>query len=353
MAASGKDNFPKIFKEERTEKGINTDKDDQSRLVKKALNGDATSTSTMERMIRLQYKSAIAEDESAIIKEWIQPKRIDASRRNHNAMCEICNDFGPGVPGIILLCIYCNVMCHEECVRKKQRRYKRRKEWICFYCLDYLDNSKQQFSADLDKLQNKSARNAAQVCIAKTWRMYRQRLYYLRMYGFIVRLQIAFRVHKQKNAFMEQVKGRMRPMKLKFSHAYDIAASFVDSSKRDQTKSRNMRDMRENFVYIMVNVLSYNKGNISQSWRVSSSFISITSTDKHLPLDARLFLGGVSGFHKIVISMFQKGLLKDTFLGQAHLDLGHGYIWKRGGQFCLELGQPECVLRDHVGMEVS
>ena len=104
-----------------------------------------------------------------LARKWIEPKRCETK---HNALCEICQKFFPNHIGSLLHCIYCNVICHVECMLKFQKRLVPTKEWICFYCIDFLDESKKTHKTKQSENLNQANYAKAQIILAKYWRRY-------------------------------------------------------------------------------------------------------------------------------------------------------------------------------------
>lgn len=218
---------------------------------------------------------------------------------------------------------------------------------MCFYCIDYLDDSQQQHSYDVQRIKNKGKQVKAQLLIARTWRRHRDRRRYLRVYALIVHIQIAFRVHRQQTAFVAHVRNRLRPLRLRFTQLVDCAAEHVNE-KHDKSKSRFIM---ENFVYLLVSIFAGGKNGIVQSWRTTTDLVPIEKPSivqlqvmherqraqqagawsgavnesamrgkrrrcvlldvaddtPRIIINSSLMIGGVSGNQIIAISLFQKG----------------------------------------------
>ena len=131
-----------------------------------------------------------------------------------NLNCEICLSLA-SYSSDVLQCIYCNVVCHAKCLQRFQSNllYPQR-NWVCFLCVDELDASRSHFEGKRQAQIDFQLKSAAQVIIAKYFRGYSARKFYIRIYTIIVRLQIMFNIRRRKRAFMFNTQAKLRPMKL-------------------------------------------------------------------------------------------------------------------------------------------
>jgi hypothetical protein len=202
--------------------------------------------------------------------------------------------------------------------------------------------------------------NCSQILIAKTWRKYKQRNWYISIYSAIVRLQIQFQVRKRKRQFLLSVQGKLRTIKLKISNITNIQLFDREGLKLNNNSisspGQSKVKKREYCLYVIVNVYDLGQGNSIQTWRLESPTISLhilphTITD--ILLDEKFILGGVSGNQHLVLSIFQKGAIRDVFLGQVSLELATNNLWKKGGKFTLPLQLCGYELKDVAGMDMK
>lgn len=287
-------------------------------------------------------------------------------------------------------------MCHVTCMTNFQKSLVPTKEWICFYCIDYLDESKARHKQKQSENLNLTKCTRSQIIIAKYWRRFVDRRFYIKIYNLIVYLQVKFRVNKRKQAFHKQVQNKLRPFHLRISKCSNLNLDL--SSKRAHGKAR--RDsvgsgagaatsaqqeqevsLESHFLYIVVTVLDCSKGHLSQTWRVTSDLVSVDPAShhaaaaagaqsnhalgqirhhhvhhspKHVHFDCAFLLGGVSGYQFVVLSVFQRGSFsRDQMLGQAYLDLSADMVWKRGGSFVKNLETQDFAVKDHMGADMK
>ena len=158
------------------------------------------------------------------IHPWIQPKAQDAVTAKHNFNCEICLQHGTSSDQL-MKCIYCNVVCHFPCLKKFYKSSRFEKQWICFYCVDYLDDSRRTYDEDLKSCVNYELHKKCQIMVAKNFRRYIVRKWYLRIYLLIVRLQVMFHVRRRKKMFMATLQSKLRPMKLRLIRCTNLVVS--------------------------------------------------------------------------------------------------------------------------------
>lgn len=279
------------------------------------------------------------------------------------------------------------------------------KEWICFYCIDFLDDSKSVHEMKQLESRNFAKHTKAQITIAKYTRRFLARSFYIKIYNLIVYMQVRFRVNKRKQAFHKQVQSKLRPFNIKITRCSNLN---LDSDKRAQGKRRGSlaggggggvggsdsdnpstgSSEVTDYVYVVVTVLDVTKGQLHQTWRVTSDLVPLDDahftaptqrkaeplsaaqshiphlytqvhhhhhpSHKHLHLDCSFLLGGVSGYNYVVLSLFQRGSFsRDVMLGQTYLDLSVGMTWKRGGVFSKPLEVQDFAVKDSMGMDLK
>jgi hypothetical protein len=305
---------------------------------------------------------------------WVNPKVNDITV-SHNKACEICTKFFTDTC-LIIPCIYCNVICHINCLQKyKKIDEKDTKSWVCFYCEDSFAYDLSLHERATHAEQYRQLIYASQLMISKHWRRYSQRLWYIRIYSAIVRLQIQFQVRKRKRQFLHSVQAKLRTIKCRVTSLLQLAlfdreakaintnaatststttssAASLSSPTSKITKVRK----REYLIYIIVTVYDLMQGNSIQTWRMESPVIVVKvlpNTLADVLLDEKFVLGGVSGFQHVVISLFQRGAVRDIFLGQVSIELATNSYWKKGGKFHLPLLECGYELKDVAGMDMK
>jgi hypothetical protein len=348
-----------------------------------------------------------------VARKWIEPKRCVTT---HNALCELCRKTFPNHAGAILNCIYCNVVCHVKCMTEFHQRLNPKKEWICFYCIDYLDESKQTHKTKQENNLCLAKFTHSQIVVAKYWRRFSARKFYIQIYNLIVYLQVRFRVNRRKAAFHKQVQGKMRPFTLRIIRCSNLNLDLTNkkglAARRkkesagthaggDAEHSSGAEEPESNFIYVVATVLDLGKGHLSQTWRLSSELVPVRlvrkrvshadvgasavrphadqaahpghppghhppppphltpvhhvlQQPKHLHVDCSVLLGGVSGYQYVVLTVFQRGSCsRDLLLGQTYVDLSQGMLWKRGGSFSKPLEAQDFAVKDHLGMDTK
>lgn len=296
-------------------------------------------------------------------KKWVQPRQHEVI--THNINCEIC--LAPtSISRMLLKCVYCNIVCHQTCLQKFYKNFHIRdpKMWICFYCVDDLDDSRSRFDREHQELIDHDLRIQAQIIIAKYWRRFVSRCFYLRVYTTVVKLQIIYHVRHRKRDFMQSLQAKLRPIKIriiKCSHimVMDSKSSVATSNNptsnnASSPKNKNMK--KEHHFFMIVTVLEIANGFVNQTWRANTTdFLAITppNTPFDLKCDEKVFLGGVSGFHTVVITLFQKGYGRDYIVGQVYIDLTLNFLWRRGGRFTLQWSGQDFAIKDYSGMELK
>ncbi len=308
---------------------------------------------------------------------WIQPKETGTNAL-HNSSCEICSQFAT-FSREVLQCIYCNVVCHRSCLENQLNSLNSpsvssvltsvdHKGWVCFYCQDSLQYDLQLHDTATMIEEYRQLVYRSQTMIAKHWRRYLRRSWYIRVYSAIVRMQIQFQVKKRKRVFLHSVQSKLRTIKIKIYQItqlflLDREAKLLTHNTNNSNNNNNLHSpsnekqkvrKREYHIYIMVTVCDLTQGTSVQTWRLESPTITVHALPLTLPdilLEERFILGGVSGFQHIVISIFQKGTVRDIFLGQVGVELGSNSLWRKGGKFILPLLTCGYEIKDVSGMD--
>lgn len=292
---------------------------------------------------------------------WVQPKVQSSLDIRHNFNCEVCLMHGTSADPL-LQCIYCNVVCHVACLRRFFHSARYDEHWICFYCVDYLDNSRKVFEQERKTHATYHLSKHAQIVIAREWRRFAARKHYLRIYLLIVRLQVMFHVRRRKKMFMLTLQNKLRPMKLRIMRCHGLVAAGSSAGAGGKSPIAPSRQQpngarrKDNSFYVLVTVMDTSKATVAQTLRIATRLIYLevnpfASFD--LIVEERMMLPGVSGNSVVVLSVLQRGVSKDVLLGQISLDLGPDHLWKRGGHFSLNLSDQEYAIKDHIGMDMK
>lgn len=254
---------------------------------------------------------------------WVPPQRIHPSAMAHNNFCEVCNKLEPlSIGKAILKCIYCNVIAHVQCLKKRQKNFEihsSKRNWVCFYCVDALKNSKETYDHAVDVAAKFRRRNEAQIIIAKYFRRYSARKHYVAVYTVIIMLQIQFRVRRRKLQFFMQRQSKIRAIRLKIYACTDLFPADRLNSLINGGGSSPMK-RKDNYFYVIVTVLEMLPYGTKQNWKVYSDLVYAPHTKhglQHVTFDCNLLLPGCSGFNTICLTIFQKGNSRDLFLGES------------------------------------
>eukprot|EP01039_Chlorochromonas_danica_P003835 gene3835-4188_t len=330
---------------------------------------------------RLQEEFPVGTVSSA----WIQPRAQDSLVAKHNFNCEIC--LTPGTSkNILLKCIYCNVVCHVDCLQRYIRQARHVEKWICFYCLDYYDNSRETHEQEKINQVRYEKMKKAQVIVAKSWRRYAARKWYLRIYLLIIRLQVMFHVRRRKKMFILSLQNKLRPMKIRLIRCDDLVAvgretgnrspgpsspsrrqqrqlqqslsspSHLHARQSHQVQQQSNTRRRDNSFYVLISIMDNFKTTVTQTMRLASRLISLDVMPYSvfdLIIEEKIMLPGISGNSIIVLTVLQKGVTKDILLGQCSIAVGEDHIWKKGGQFSLRLEEQEFAIKDSVGVDMK
>ena len=174
-----------------------------------------------------------------------------------------------------------------------QKSLNPKKEWICFYCIDFLDESKRTHRNKQEESLSFAKYTRAQIMIAKYWRRFVALKFYVRIYNLIVFLQVRFRVNQRKKSFHKQVQGKLRPFHLRISRCsymnLDLSDRKTGKQRRDSlpatgntNNSGTVTTSNEpHFVYVIATVLDFTKGQLNQTWRIVTDLVSVAPQSGH------------------------------------------------------------------------
>ncbi len=192
-------------------------------------------------------------------KTWVGPHKRDPSAP-HNSFCEICNKNEACVSygkNSILNCGYCNVVVHLKCMKRYKKNFIRPKTgtWMCYYCKDSIDESKGTFEYEKRRAERIRRQIMAQITIARYFRKYVARKYFITIYTVIIKLQIMFRVRKRKKQFLLLRQSKLRSIKVKINTCIDL----IPREKVSPTSAASVaaaasviKQKKDNYFYILV-----------------------------------------------------------------------------------------------------
>jgi hypothetical protein len=312
----------------------------------------------------------------------IYPPIIRSEVLPYNNDCELCFEKANDNQRKLLKCIYCNVVCHESCFNcdpslareirettEDPTTEMKEEKWKCFYCLESMNYERHYYQKKKDTLALDKQLFKAQVIISKTWRKTKVSKVYRAIRIGIVTFQRLYQVYTRKKAFSQKRGGSLRVMKLTISKLTNVFISERSmgggggSSKKNQSslvspaKSSNNQQKSVIEIYLLVSIYDLSQGSFTQSWKMESqvymTHVSPENSYYNLTIDEDFILGGITSSQHIVITIFRKVPSgKEIFLGQASLELGLAFAWKKGGKFSLSLGGSAYELRDSSGMQL-
>ena len=119
--------------------------------------------------------------------DWVKPKQLDMATLKRNALCEICYKVISFVPAVLTFsvtrsltlsltslqvcacCIYCNCVSHINCLNRKQKRLVFKGNFVCYLCLDDIEDSKKAYVKKIIKSATHYKQGIAQTMICKNW----------------------------------------------------------------------------------------------------------------------------------------------------------------------------------------
>ena len=274
-------------------------------------------------------------------KTWPEPKKFNPLFAR-NCLCDICSQVGGLFGDIILPCIYCNVIMHFSCLYKAigkpgsiEEAFSIKDNFICFYCLDSLDNSLNTFESEKNFAAKFRTLNDSQTTIAKHWRRYYEQKRFVKIYSLILHIQLLYRLNKRKTLFLEKRFVKLRPLKIKIIKCDNVLIAREKSNLSQNNNQVNPTPhnktapvviIRPTIVpkyeyFVTVTVMDMANGNHNQRWLVitdsfPASSVKPTSTQATITFDKELMLAGVSGSQTVVLSVFQNGLKRPHFIGK-------------------------------------
>eukprot|EP01035_Chromulina_nebulosa_P040015 gene40015-54102_t len=112
--------------------------------------------------------------EEILRRKWTQPKPLNPTI-HHNTLCEFCSGLvGGRNSDCTLMCIYCNVVVHKNCLMIKRRSFLSPASindhidktcWVCFYCIESLHDSEMKFEQEQSAAKNYQIMVKAQTVI--------------------------------------------------------------------------------------------------------------------------------------------------------------------------------------------
>lgn len=261
------------------------------------------------------------------------------------------------------MCIYCNVALHRGCLIDIERRYSsdesRIKElqlisndsWICFYCIESLNDSKSLFENELKTAMNYKMMLKSQIIIAKYWRRMQNRKNYASIYKCILKLQVWFRLLRNKRQYKRRRLEKRRIIKVSVGHVENLQ---IYSNKVLSTSSKVDKPIPAS-VYVIIAVVDQAR---IQTWCDFSSAQSFTSNAKpnrnpSAQFNSQHLLPGVSASQMITLSVIQKGANRDYFLGQVCVNLQVDNLWMEGGTLYEDLSQAQYLVKDKSGHDLK
>ena len=254
--------------------------------------------------------------EEVLKRKWIHPKPLNPTV-HHNTLCEFCSGLvGGRNSDCTLMCIYCNVVVHRNCLlsTKKQLfspnvktiRKINSKSWVCFYCIESLDNSKMIFDREQNTAKNYQIMVGAQIIIAKYWRRRMERRRYLNICKVVLKLQVWFRLRKKRRIYLQRKLEKLRVIKRTIEHAENV---LVCTEKASSPKAERATAIS---YYVVIAVVDKTRGLCTQSWHDLSAITSFSANSKltqypTVPFHSQHVLPGVSALQTITMSVIQKG----------------------------------------------
>ena len=300
--------------------------------------------------------------EEVLKRKWTQPKPLNPII-NHNTLCEFCSGLvGGRNSDCTLMCIYCNVVVHKNCLLRVERSFSSNgnaihkinsKSWVCFYCIEYLDDSKMMFDREQNTAKNYQIMVGAQIIIAKYWRRRMERRRFLKIYKVVLKLQMWFQLRKKRRLYLQRKLEKLRVIKITIEYAENVLVcgdkTLANSSKAEKAAS--------NSYYVVIAVVDKTRGLCTQSWHDVSAITSFSANSKltqypTVPFHSQHVLPGVSALQTITMSVIQKGK-RDFFLGQVSLHLQDDNIWMKGGTLQKELEEVQFLVKDKSGQDMK
>ena len=294
-----------------------------------------------------------------LARRWTQPKLLKTTF-NHSNFCELCSGIVicTGNSDQSLMCMYCQVSIHKSCLLNGGRSFsldlegRNDEQWICFHCIDSLENSRKSFRVQMQSAKNFQCMVASQIIIAKYWRRMRGLRKYRSVYKILLRLQGWYRLRKIRNTFLQQRLEKRRVIKVSIASAENMIIC-CDTYNKCASKDKILLSS----YYIIVAAVDQSGCTFQQTWQNTSPVVTISANSKLLQhpsieFNSEHWLPGVSGLDLITVSVIQKGSVKDFFLGQVCVDLSVNELWLNGGSFKEALVEKLFVIKK-VGMDAQ
>lgn len=274
---------------------------------------------------------------------WVQPVSYDRAL-GHNCWCELCHCPISTCEVAVASCKFCNVRVHVQCVQRAKLSIEEciRDDWMCPFCRDDLKASENIFLSKLRLNNIQEERNKAQTVIAKNWRMYHCRAFFLKVIVMIRRLQAITHLRIRLLKFSHYRKEKLRPIRVTLRQAN---LQFTETFQRSNISS----SFDTCNIVVVVMAVDNRQMTQSQSWKTEVTCLE--QQKNFVRFDSSIMLGGVAATNTLVFTVLQKSSYtsRDIFLGQAAINLTLKHMWKKGGHFLLNLKDIEYLVRDSSG----
>lgn len=253
-------------------------------------------------IITRSYSNRI-DPKEVLARRWTQPRHL-ISTLDHNNNCELCSGIVicTGNSDRSLMCMYCHVSVHKSCLLNGGRSFsfdleaRNDEQWICFHCIDSLENSRKFFRIQMRSAINFQTMVTSQIIIAKYWRRMHGRRKYRSVYKILLRLQGWYRLRKIRNVFMQQMLEKKRIVKVTIECADSITICSDTYNKNILKKDKLMPSS----YYLIVAAVDQSGNTSQQTWQNASSLVTVSVNSKisqhpSIEFNTEHWLPGVSG----------------------------------------------------------
>lgn len=154
-------------------------------------------------------------------RKWINPTTWDNSMRR-NTICDICGKVISYCPSMDIACSLCNVVAHIACLNAEQLDHTYRGKWVCEYCYDDINYSKDMFIDKKCDTRYSQVSEDAQIMISKYWRRYTARKLYLKTYAIIILIQRIARTWYRRKLLISFRRYLLRPLNVRIIRCQDL-----------------------------------------------------------------------------------------------------------------------------------
>eukprot|EP01036_Dinobryon_divergens_P023992 gene23993-32397_t len=191
----------------------------------------------------------------------------------------------------------------------------------------------------------------SQIIIAKYWRRMQNRKNYASIYKCILKLQVWFRLLRNKRQYKRRRLEKRRIIKVSIGHVENLP---IYSNKVPSTSFKVEKPIPTS-IYVIIAVVDQAR---IQTWCDFSSTQSFTSNAKSnrnpsAQFNSQHLLPGVSASQMITLSVIQKGANRDYFLGQVCVNLQVDNLWMEGGTLHEDLCQAQYPVKDKSGQDLK